>query len=88
MLSKEKNNTDTDDGCVRLAKDLLGFIISVQKSIRKGLFSEAVIRGRILSVRLMVLWAWNTSHGLKEQRGDYKERAPVENLTNCSACGL
>lgn len=50
----EKNSTDTADGCVRLVKDLLRFIISVQKSIRKGLFSEAVITARILGVRLMV----------------------------------
>lgn len=85
--SLEKNSTDTADGCVRLAKDLLRFIISVQKSIRKGLFSEAVIRGGILSVRLMVPWVWNDSQGLKEQKGDYKERAPVKTLTNCSACG-
>lgn len=85
--SLEKNSTATADGCIRLAKDLLRFIISVQKSIRKGLFSQAVIRGRILSVALMVPWVWSDSQGLKEQRGDYKERAPVETLTNCSACG-
>lgn len=85
--SLEKNSTDTADGCVRLAKDLLGFIISAQKSIRKGFFSEAVIRGRILSVGLVVPWVWNDSQGLKEERGDYKERATVETLTNCSALG-
>lgn len=52
MLSQElgKTSADTANGCARLEKDLQGFIISVQKSISKGLFSEAVIRGRLLSI--------------------------------------
>lgn len=74
----EKNSTDTADGCVRLAKGLPGFIISVQKSIRKGLSSEAVIRGRILSVGLMVPWVWKNKGGITKG----------EPLTNCSACGF
>lgn len=52
MLSQElgKTSTDTADGCAGPEKDLGGFSISVEKSISKGLFSEAVIRGRLLSI--------------------------------------
>lgn len=67
--SLEKNSTNTADGCVRLAKDLLSFIILVQNSIRKGLFSEAVIRVRILSVRWMILFGLEWFPGFERVKG-------------------
>lgn len=55
----EKNSTGIAGQFLSLAKDLPGFIISVQKSIRKGLFFEAVIRGRILSIVHIVSGVWH-----------------------------
>lgn len=70
MLSQElgKNSTDTADGCAGLEKDLQGFIISVQKSISKGLFSEALIRGRLLSIG----W-WSLGSGMIPRVWESKE---------------
>lgn len=57
--SVEKNSTGISGRFVNLANDLPGLIISVQKSIRKGLFFEAVIRGRILSIMYIVSEVWH-----------------------------
>lgn len=54
-----KNSTGIAGRFVNLAEHLPGLIISVQDSIRKGLFSEAVIRGRTLSIMYIVSGVWH-----------------------------
>lgn len=88
MLSQElgKTSTDTADGCAGLEEDLGEFIISAEKSISKGLFSEAVIRGRLLSIGWwslgsgMIASVWRSKEEITEREPQWRPWQIVQHV--------